>query len=83
MKPVVPAPQATLESPCGGDQAGGLAVPPENGEGEGSVQDGDVVDKEPDAEEDILNAKKKWMDFEEFCRCFKWVLYFVLNEFRP
>ncbi|KAL4233261.1 hypothetical protein ACF0H5_007945 [Mactra antiquata] len=72
-KIVAPAPQqSVLESPGGGDQAGGLAVPPENGEvGEGSVHDGDVVDTEPAVEEDILKIKKKWMDFEEFCRCFK------------
>ncbi|XP_053396619.1 androglobin-like isoform X26 [Mercenaria mercenaria] len=69
-KPPVPSAQPKLESPALGDQAGGLAVPPENGEGEGSVHEEETQEKEQEPEE-ILKPKKKWMDFDQFCRCFK------------
>lgn len=62
--------QPKLESPGAGDQAGGLAVPPENGEGDGSVHEEETPEKQPEPEE-IPKTKKKWMDFDQFCRCFK------------
>ena len=65
-----PAPQ--LESPGSADQAGGLAPPPEpsmNGEG---GEEGEAVPAEPEKPEEPQTATKKWMDFEEFCRCFKY-----------
>lgn len=72
--PATPA-QPVLESPGSGDQAGGLAPPPENGETEGSVTgEGEVPVKEEEVEE-APKAKKKWMDFAEFCKCFKLVKF--------
>ncbi|XP_060593126.1 androglobin-like isoform X19 [Ruditapes philippinarum] len=70
-KPAPPSAQTTkLEPPGSGDQAGGLAVPPENGEGDGSVHEEETAEKEP-VQEEITKPTKKWMDFDQFCRCFK------------
>ena len=76
-KPVVPPAQTKLEAPGSGEQAGGLAVPPENGEGDGSVHEEETPEKEPEQEE-VTKPTKKWMDFDQFCRCFKWVLYHII-----
>ncbi|WAR07044.1 ADGB-like protein [Mya arenaria] len=66
------SPPSQLEAPGAGDQAGGLAPPPENGAGEGlDMPEGEVPVEEPKQEEELPKTKKKWMDFEEFCRCFK------------
>ncbi|KAH3725435.1 hypothetical protein DPMN_051268, partial [Dreissena polymorpha] len=63
---------AQLETPGTGDQAGGLAPPPENAEpGAGDTSQGEVAMETALEDAAAQKTKKKWMDFEEFCRCFK------------
>lgn len=73
VEPKTPTPSSqpvVLESPGAGDQAGGLAPPPDNGEPEGSLAgEGEAPAKVEEVE--APKPKKKWMDFEQFCRCFK------------
>ena len=70
-----PATPQSLQSPGTvtgtGDHAGGLAVPPEP-TAEGDEQEGEGTKEE---EEEVVDTapkpKKLWIDFEQFCKCFK------------
>ena len=70
--PTQQLPQIQLDAPGGGDNAGGLAPPPDNGDMEGTEQEGDETEKAgPTTDEEHEKAKKVWIDFEQFCKCFK------------
>ena len=62
-------PPVTL-SPGSGDHAGGLAPPPEPSV-EGDEQEGETPKEGEEVVETAPKPKKIWIDFEQFCKCFK------------
>ena len=71
MKPTPPPTTPhTTETPGSGDHAGGLAPPPEPTV-EGAEMEGETTKEGEETVEVAPKPKKIWIDFEQFCRCFK------------
>ena len=56
--------------PSGGDHAGGLAVPPDP-TAEGTDQEVEAPKEGDEVIDTAPKPKKLWIDFEQFCKCFK------------